>query len=103
MPNLGFQEILLILVIALIVFGPKRLPEIGRTVGKSLREFRRASQDIRDELSFHLDDETTPASPPASEPAAEAPQGAGLNGAAHEPANDEATGRQGQTGQDPAS
>jgi sec-independent protein translocase protein TatA len=103
MPNLGFQEILLILVIALIVFGPKRLPEIGRTVGKSLREFRRASQDIRDELSFHLDDEPTPVSPPASQPAAEAPQGAGLNGAAHEPASDEATERQGQTGQDPAS
>jgi sec-independent protein translocase protein TatA len=55
--NIGPQEIILILVIALIVFGPSRLPEIGRTVGKSLREFRRATSDIRDELTGGLDDE----------------------------------------------
>ncbi len=70
--NIGPEEIILILVIALIVFGPKRLPEIGRTVGKSLREFRRASEDIRQELSLHLDDEpetATPA-PPSTSPAA---------------------------------
>lgn len=44
---MGVQEILLILVIALIVFGPKRLPEIGRTLGKAMSEFRRATTDIR--------------------------------------------------------
>jgi sec-independent protein translocase protein TatA len=53
--NIGPEELLLILVIALIVFGPKRLPEIGRTIGKSLREFRRASEGIRDEVRRHLD------------------------------------------------
>ena len=63
--NIGPEEIILILVIALIVFGPKRLPEIGRTVGKSLREFRKASDDIRQELSLHLDDEPEAAPAPA--------------------------------------
>ena len=63
--NIGPEEIILILVIALIVFGPKRLPEIGRTVGKSLREFRKASDDIRQELSLHLDYEPEAAPAPA--------------------------------------
>jgi len=64
--NIGPEEIILILVIALIVFGPKRLPEIGRTVGKSLREFRKASDDIRQELSLHLDDEPEAAPAPTT-------------------------------------
>jgi sec-independent protein translocase protein TatA len=58
--NIGTPELILILVIALVVFGPKRLPEIGRTIGKSLREFRRASQDLRDEFQFSLDDDDPP-------------------------------------------
>lgn len=64
--NIGPAEMIVILLIALIVFGPKRLPEIGRTVGKSLREFRRASQDLRDEFESSLQDE---ADTPAAEPA----------------------------------
>ena len=50
MPSLGFGEILIILVLALIIFGPRRLPEMGRTIGRSLRDFRRATSDIRTEL-----------------------------------------------------
>lgn len=42
-PNLGMPELILILVIALVVFGPKKLPEIGKSMGKTLNEFRRAS------------------------------------------------------------
>lgn len=67
--NIGPAEMIVILVIALIVFGPKRLPEIGRTVGKSLREFRRASQDLKNEFQDSLEDEendsasTTPDGP----------------------------------------
>jgi TatA/E family protein of Tat protein translocase len=45
--SLGFTEIAFILVLALLLFGPKRLPEIGRTIGKGLGEFRRASNDLR--------------------------------------------------------
>lgn len=52
--NVGPEELLLVLLIALIVFGPKRLPEIGRTVGKALREFRRASDGVREEVRRHL-------------------------------------------------
>ena len=60
MGNISATEIILILIIALVVFGPRRLPQIGRTVGKSLREFRKASQDIRDEFRFSLDDDDEP-------------------------------------------
>src|SRR2546421_4061473 len=63
--NVGPTELIVILIIALIVFGPKRLPEIGRTVGKSLREFRRASQDLKDELNLGLDEDDLPATSPA--------------------------------------
>ena len=48
--GIGPLEMLLIFVIALIVFGPQRLPEIGRNLGKALREFRRATDDIQDSV-----------------------------------------------------
>jgi TatA/E family protein of Tat protein translocase len=47
MGNLGFQEIVLIFVIALIIFGPRKLPEIGKTLGKSLAEFKKATNDLK--------------------------------------------------------
>ena len=47
MGNLGFQELLLILVIALIVFGPRKLPELGKSLGRGLAEFRKASTDLK--------------------------------------------------------
>lgn len=45
--TLGTQEIVFIFILALLLFGPKKLPEIGRTVGKALTEFRRASNDLK--------------------------------------------------------
>ena len=42
MPNVGLPEILIVMVIALVVFGPKRLPELGRSVGNGFREFKGA-------------------------------------------------------------
>ena len=45
--SLGVSEILLIMVVALIVFGPRKLPEIGRTIGKALAEFRKATDDLK--------------------------------------------------------
>lgn len=50
MPSIGFGEIVIVLLFALIIFGPKRLPEMGRTVGKGLKEFRKAASDLRQEL-----------------------------------------------------
>jgi TatA/E family protein of Tat protein translocase len=47
MGSLGWPEILIILVIALIIFGPRKLPELGKTLGASLAQFRRASEDFK--------------------------------------------------------
>jgi sec-independent protein translocase protein TatA len=45
--GLGVPELILIFIVALIVFGPKRLPEIGRTLGKALGEFKKATDDLK--------------------------------------------------------
>jgi TatA/E family protein of Tat protein translocase len=45
--SLGIQELLLIFVVVLIIFGPRRIPEIGRTLGKALAEFRKATDDLK--------------------------------------------------------
>jgi len=82
--TLGGPEIFLILVVALIVFGPRKLPEIGKSVGKMLAEFRKASNDfkrtIEDEVEAErlreIDAARTPAPPPpapAAAPATDAP------------------------------
>src|SRR6266542_3465738 len=62
--NVGPTELMVILVLALIVFGPKKLPEMGKSIGKGLREFRKAQMEIRNEISEGLRD--TPSSQPTS-------------------------------------
>ncbi|MGH7333499.1 MAG: Sec-independent protein translocase subunit TatA/TatB [Candidatus Rokuibacteriota bacterium] len=56
--DIGLQEILVIGVIALLVFGPSKLPELGRMVGRAMREFRRASDEFRStvETNLHIND-----------------------------------------------
>lgn len=54
MGRLGTMELILILGIALVVFGPKKLPELGRTLGKTLNEFRKFSKDIKDDVTIDL-------------------------------------------------
>ena len=58
--SIGGPELVLILVVVLLVFGPKRLPEFGRTIGKGLAEFKRASNDLR----RSLEDEVSLEEPP---------------------------------------
>jgi sec-independent protein translocase protein TatA len=58
--NIGPFELLLILVIALIILGPGKLPEVGSALGRTIREFRKASTDVQESLS------TDPASHPSS-------------------------------------
>ena len=53
--GIGAQELAVILVVALIVFGPKRLPELARSMGRGLAEFRRASNDLRQGLALEDD------------------------------------------------
>lgn len=46
MPSLGFPELILILVIALIIFGPGKLPSVGASIGKAINEFKKASKEL---------------------------------------------------------
>jgi sec-independent protein translocase protein TatB len=71
--DIGLQEMLVIGVIALLVFGPSKLPELGRMVGRTLREFRRASDEFRStvETNLHINDPdpvVTPGPPAAPAP-----------------------------------
>ncbi|HWH23967.1 MAG TPA: twin-arginine translocase TatA/TatE family subunit [Candidatus Limnocylindria bacterium] len=58
--NIGPFELLLVLILALLVLGPGKLPEVGNALGKTIREFRRASTDVQD--SLRIDAATAPAS-----------------------------------------
>lgn len=52
--NIGFPELLVILVIALLIFGPKKLPEVGRSIGRALREFRKTSDEIKEKIEEEI-------------------------------------------------
>ena len=60
---LGTTELLVIALVALILFGPRKLPEIGRTVGKSIAEFKRASDDFKRTWEFEVELEQRKAAP----------------------------------------
>ena len=53
LPNIGPVELIIVLVIALLVLGPGKLPEVGSAFGKTIREFKKASSDITDSTSLH--------------------------------------------------
>jgi Tat protein translocase TatB subunit len=53
--DLGMQELVVIFVVALLVFGPKRLPELARTLGKSVAQLKRAMTDVKDEMDKEFD------------------------------------------------
>ena len=72
--GIGMPELLVILVVALVVLGPNRLPELARTLGKAMAEFRRQTTDIMDEFQHQMrvEDDTTrraKAKPPTPTPA----------------------------------
>jgi sec-independent protein translocase protein TatA len=56
--SIGFPEMMIILIVALLVFGPKKLPEIGKSVGKAIREFKKTSEEIKDKIEqeIHADE-----------------------------------------------
>ena len=62
MLNIGGTEILVVMVVALLLLGPKRLPEVGELLGRSLRKFRQATRDIREEIDImgDIDDDRRP-------------------------------------------
>ena len=61
MPNIGPAEILVILVVALLVFGPRKLPELGKSLGAGIREFRRGTAGLKEELEGSLREPSAPA------------------------------------------
>jgi Tat protein translocase TatB subunit len=66
--GIGMPELIVILVVALVVLGPKRLPELARTLGKTMAEFRRQTSDIMDEFQVHSMLEDEPRQPGAAKP-----------------------------------
>jgi len=60
---LGTTELLVIALVALIIFGPRKLPEIGRTIGKGMAEFKRASEDFKRTWEYEVEVERRPAAP----------------------------------------
>ena len=73
--GIGMTELMVIFVIGLVVLGPKRLPELARSLGKSLAEFRRASNEMRREFMNVTEDANivSPALPSSTPPPAPAP------------------------------
>ena len=74
--SIGMPELIIILVIALIIFGPRKLPELGKSLGKSINEFKRASADLQNTLEQEIkleeqkekDVPKTASAPPAPAP-----------------------------------
>lgn len=63
MMNLGAPEMLLLGILALILFGPRRLPELGKALGEGLAAFRESSRQLSSEFKRQLEEETAPPSP----------------------------------------
>ena len=60
MPTPGPLELVIILVIALVILGPGKLPDVGASLGKSIREFRKASSDVQDAVNVNVDTSPLP-------------------------------------------
>ena len=70
MLNIGTPELLVILVIALLVVGPQRLPQLARQIGRGLREFRKMQDDVKDMVKLDLDDTPARTTAPGASPMA---------------------------------
>lgn len=64
--GIGTWEILLIFLVALLLFGAKRIPEIAKGLGKGITEFKKAVKDVKDEIETAPDDTPPPQQPPAN-------------------------------------
>jgi sec-independent protein translocase protein TatA len=74
--NLGFTEIMLIMVVVLLLFGAKRLPEVGASIGKGIREFKRSLSDTQDAI-MGSDEQSRNIPPRPTDPAAPPTQSSG--------------------------
>ncbi len=64
--NLGFQEVLVIFLVVLVLFGPKQLPKLARALGQAVREFQRARRELEETLKAPPEEEEQQDEPPAS-------------------------------------
>lgn len=55
--GLGWPELTLILIVALLLFGPSKLPEIGRSIGKGITEFKKATRELQKEITLNIEDD----------------------------------------------
>jgi sec-independent protein translocase protein TatA len=62
MGNIGFPELMVIFVVALLVFGPKRLPELGKSLGRGIAEFKKASSELQNSIEREMQNVETEAS-----------------------------------------
>ena len=75
--NLGFSELMILMVVILLVFGAKRLPEIGSSIGKGIREFKRSISDAGDAINSNPDERTQLPRSMDGPPSANTPSGSG--------------------------
>lgn len=78
--QIGTGEIIVILFIALLIFGAKRLPDIGKSLGQSLKEFKGATKGLADDVKTGLQDDATPKAPSNGKPSQGQPDGGGPSG-----------------------
>jgi sec-independent protein translocase protein TatA len=102
--SIGMPELIIILVIALIIFGPRKLPELGKSLGKSINEFKRASSDLQNTLEQEIKLEeqketlakSRPTEPETSTPSSSRfePSGSGFDSTDSDTVSRSADGRQ---------
>jgi sec-independent protein translocase protein TatA len=85
--SIGMPELIIIFVIALIIFGPRKLPELGRSLGKSLAEFKRASNELRNTLEeeIRIEEQKEKEAPPKPTATAAPTEPAGPEASSEEP------------------
>jgi sec-independent protein translocase protein TatA len=64
--SVGMPELLIIMIIALMIFGPRRLPELGRAVGQTINEFRKGANNLRESVEDDVRREQQPPTPPST-------------------------------------
>jgi TatA/E family protein of Tat protein translocase len=84
--DLGMQELIVIFIVALLVFGPKKLPELGRTLGKAMHDLKRAMEGVRDQI--HTESEALKSMESHSEPEEKKEEQGASPGTAYPPLGD---------------
>ena len=71
--GIGFPELIVILVLALVIIGPKKLPELGRSIGRGIAELRRMSEDLKGTIEENLNPKEDPSDAPTPDPSGTSP------------------------------